>query len=364
MENVGDEATPLHLTQLCPPEATPASGGRDDILRAAFNHLLDETKPEVYEALLHRFGGVTGLYVHLLFTSSSELEKLYVMMSGSDGPEVAAERHITDVIDALVEERGENGWTDEWLNPFLETIPPDVSQSARDGTQYPLDERGPKTQAVTWEDVEPAARRMFRVNAGNADWQWARSVWPFLADQGLTAYQNEREHARVLLRLMALNVIYHRFYARAWDTTMYEEYGDWTAHAEVDERLLYRMHGLEPGTEYPELRPSPLRDVVSSLIDDVLPEVYHALKEGYGDLQKLFAWLWLAPKDEGEYRYWNVETVRNEETGDLETIRSGHRTDDQIVSDVLNGPSAAKMAAYEYLMDEAAGHLSRFDSDE
>jgi hypothetical protein len=163
---------------------------------------------------------------------------------------------------------------------------------------------------------------------------------------------------------MALNVIYHRFYARAWDTTMYEEYGDWTAHAKVDERLLYKMHGTEPGAKYPELRPAPLRDVVSSLIDEVLPGVYHALKEGYGDLQTLFAWLWLAPKDEDEYRYWEVETIRDEETGKLETVRSERRTDDQIVSEVLNVPSAGKMEAYEYLMEEAAGFLSQFNSEE
>jgi hypothetical protein len=148
LENVGTDATPLHLVQQCPSDAIPDFDHRDDILRAAFDHRLKEVNPEVHEVLLHRFGGVMGLYVHLLFTSNQELEKLYVMRSSPEGPEIVAERHVTDVLDALDQERGKNWWADEWLYPFLETIPQNVSQSARDGTRYPVDGREPKTSTA------------------------------------------------------------------------------------------------------------------------------------------------------------------------------------------------------------------------
>ena len=93
----------------------------------------------MFEALLHRFGGEIGLYLHLIYTSSSQLEKLYDIGSESCDSEIVAERHVSDVIEDLEEQHGENWWRDEFLYPFLDTIPRNVSRSARNGLKYPID---------------------------------------------------------------------------------------------------------------------------------------------------------------------------------------------------------------------------------
>src|SRR4051794_12458933 len=70
---------------------------------------------------------------------------------------------------------------------------------------------------VSWEDLEPAAGKMFKVWVGGGELEWAKECWQHFAAKGLTDSANVIEDTASRLRLVALARIYEEFCGLAWD---------------------------------------------------------------------------------------------------------------------------------------------------
>lgn len=107
----------------------PATVPKTNRARAAFNHLLEEEKSDVYQTLLKHFGGVVGLFVHLHLTSAGRIAHLYKLKGAPDGLRIVKQWSIERILREIERERG-SGWLENQVFfHFDSTIPGGISTS-------------------------------------------------------------------------------------------------------------------------------------------------------------------------------------------------------------------------------------------
>lgn len=81
----------------------------------------------------------------------------------------------------------------------------------------PLDPTAFFGETISWEEVEPAAKKMLNVWIDGGEVEWAKECWAHFEAAGLTDASTVIEGTRSVLRLVALADIYREFCAIAWD---------------------------------------------------------------------------------------------------------------------------------------------------
>lgn len=143
-----------------------------------------------------------------------------------------------------------------------------------------------ETRTLTWEQVEPVARKAFKVWSGQPELRWAEQTWQKLIAAGIANYSAELGYTRAVLRFIALACIYNDFCQAAYDEESVTYVGEW-----------WRMFNLSPfrvgqlvGPKFDEDNDTSDIDDDEELVDlamDVLlgtarSEVAQALLAAYG----------------------------------------------------------------------------------
>lgn len=151
-------------------------------------------------------------------------------------------------------------------------------------------------QKVTWEDLAGAAESMFDIWLAGSEVEWAKAAWGVLERKGLSAYSGDIERTRVLVRFLALAVMYREFcHASGLEEGNEPLYGDWAETLEISPLRLGQLVGSE--FEVSETSEYDLREhALSNLVNHVRGEVFNALVEGFGSISYLFASLWVTPR--------------------------------------------------------------------
>lgn len=192
-------------------------------------------------------------------------------------------------------------------------------------------------RTVSWNDIRNGARAVFNVWVEQPEMKWARKAWLHLRTKGLTSYRTEADRTMVLVRLATLALMYREFCEIAFE----ENQGTF-------EWIEWDQLGIESGSLYQLVRPeadsndaegrraedseeagTDERDADADLNPDdalwelsqrVRPEIYEALKEGFGDDFMLLASLWRTPTEYDPRRQESDEEILN--PADLKTIYS------------------------------------------
>lgn len=156
----------------------------------------------------------------------------------------------------------------------------------------PLDPTAFFGETIAWEEVEPAAKKMFNVWIDGGEVEWAKECWAHFEAAGLTDASTVIEGTRSLLRLVALADIYREFCALAWE----EDYGDapisYLAEHFALPSIALGWLASEAGAEVPDdaledcdLEEPALKAITSELRD----EIHLCLCKAYGGPNQLYS---------------------------------------------------------------------------
>lgn len=180
---------------------------------------------------------------------------------------------------------------------------------------------------VHWSELEEVAPNLFTVWVGHPEVAWARQAWKALRRANLTSYRDELEKQRVLIRFMALAVIYIEFCGQAWEETVEPRVGDWASDLRLSPFRIVQIVGEDFVAEWYVDDNDMLRHAAEMLIVEERPRVIRALVAYYGDLQELFVVL----------------------MGSSDPAKSGKRPGPKARSRILNDPNGVGLPAYEWV---------------
>jgi hypothetical protein len=184
---------------------------------------------------------------------------------------------------------------------------------------------------IRWVDIERAAEPLFSIWTDHPELQWARAAWERLERKGLTRADDEIERAVVLVRLVALAGFFHGFAEVAWQE------GDvdpsfWASELEIRRGRLLQWLGREFEPDHSlddeELHEWAFDDVYGTAYD----QVTKAVVEGFGGIDSAFVSLWLSRSPD-----WSGRSDVSAE----------------LFSEIVNTPTAERLAAYGWLADQA-----------
>ena len=92
----------------------------------------------------------------------------------------------------------------------------------------------PEYDRVTWEEVAPAAAKMFHVWSGDGEIKWVQECWRHLGEAGLTERTTLLEETTTYLRLVTLAHVYEEFCGYAWDENPESPLSDFADELEID----------------------------------------------------------------------------------------------------------------------------------
>lgn len=121
------------------------------------------------------------------------------------------------------------------------TARPGREENGEDVEWDPCDDTVDAPRRLSWDEVEPVAKRLLWVWADGSEFKWAAEAWRVLAPSGLTAYLTERGRVRCLIRALALGAIYRNFCSQAFEEG---ELDEWKYYFDVDDLV-----GSHPLTE-------------------------------------------------------------------------------------------------------------------
>lgn len=146
-------------------------------------------------------------------------------------------------------------------------------------------------EIVSWEDIEPAARKMFHVWMGDGELEWVKECWQHFAAKGLTGNTTALEITATYLRLVALARIYEEFCGYAWEENPETPVDYHAEHVEIDPLALGILAARsgddsfdEAGEDY-ELREAALL----AATDAMRAEIFDCLSAAYGGAVMLYA---------------------------------------------------------------------------
>jgi hypothetical protein len=165
-------------------------------------------------------------------------------------------------------------------------------------------------QVIEWDEIRPLISQ-FEVWAESPERSWFKKAWHGLHVSGLTKYSNDEDRHWVLIRAIALGVMYGGFCQLEWDqhcdaeSCISEIYSsDDISHTRIGN--MQERH-FEAGTsDDQDLFCSALLDLVSQV---KLP-VYDAISKEFGGAAMLYAGLYVS-REEGNDQE-NLANITNE----------------------------------------------------
>lgn len=196
---------------------------------------------------------------------------------------------------------------------------------------------------VPWNDLAHAAGAVFSLWPDGAEYQWALKAWEALERAGLTAYSDELQHSKVLVRFIALAGIYYDFCEIAWEEYLDPDYVEWAEALGLSPVRVGQLIGADPRwvdnvtANAEEL----LSDSLQYLEEMARDEIYGALRDHFGGISQLFISLWRSKRQASP-----IEASRTScEASDADSIDRGYETDEEILEDMW----PQKQAAFDWV---------------
>lgn len=192
---------------------------------------------------------------------------------------------------------------------------------------------------ITWEILAKPAEDIFNIWVGRPELKWAKTAWQKLDERGLTAYEDELEKHRALLRFLTLGAIYHEFCEKAFSEFASVEIIFWLSALEdaglyISPFRLGQLLGssflLDEEILNSDIEQELIPDFVMRLMEQERRLVFSGLRDGFGNESLLFAHLWLSNQTSLE--------MDDEEDEFVETV-----------DDVLAYATFDKMSAFEWV---------------
>lgn len=137
--------------------------------------------------------------------------------------------------------------------------------------------------AVEWDEISDAASGIFNIWTSGGDLGFAKESWSHLVAGGLTSDDCVYELTRILLRLIALRLIYGEFCAAKWDEQSETSISYLVEDLDIDPLSLGLIAAdyLAPGSELGD-RFSLRGAALEAAVERLKPEVFACLLNSYG----------------------------------------------------------------------------------
>jgi hypothetical protein len=149
-----------------------------------------------------------------------------------------------------------------------------------------------KPITLVWEEVEPVAKKVFRIWTFGTEVQWARKAWSILTEKGLATYSNSTEKCLCVLRFIAMCDVYLDFVTIAFDEDHASDYSEWMREFEcspITLGVLLSRFGMDTDTDIED------EDfIIGCLAGSVRKETVQALVDGFGGISGFFQAAWLS----------------------------------------------------------------------
>jgi hypothetical protein len=181
-----------------------------------------------------------------------------------------------------------------------------------------------ESNTLTWSDVEDAAELAFRgfehpgLEFGALE--WANQAWEILIQAGLATYSinDELERSQVVIRFLALAGFYIEFRSVAWEEYVEPDYYGWARTLKFfhyDAVHYYAEELLSPDSDWSVLDDEDIEledSDLQKLADNVREEVLSALTDSFGNISRLFVFLWQSNLPEAEEDGWVPDEIDSE----------------------------------------------------
>lgn len=163
--------------------------------------------------------------------------------------------------------------------------------------------------ALSFEDFENGIDGIFgRVWINNHGQKFAEKTWEILENEGLTEYSNDLEKIEAFLRFMALGAIYREFNGIAFDEYVEPDYEIWAELFNISEFRIGQIIADNPSfINYEDEEENIYYEALRYLGDKYRPQVYNALKSGFGSTAQLFYELYLTGMPDEDDPFKNYE---------------------------------------------------------
>jgi len=156
-----------------------------------------------------------------------------------------------------------------------------------------MDQKPEGPQAtLAWEEIQAAARTIFKLFSHGRELAWAQDSWQRLSDAGLTTYTGGAGRGRVAVRLLALGSLFWCWCKVVdWQETDHDELIWWADELDISTFRLGQLVGPDFGADEEDedrLRAAALEHLTAQARDEVVA----ALKRSYGGDSGLFLALW------------------------------------------------------------------------
>lgn len=151
-----------------------------------------------------------------------------------------------------------------------------------------------ETKKITWDDIRPIIER-FYVWRNQPEVGWFQKAWKSLDAAGLTSYTTGVDRHWVLVRAIALGIMYHDYCDLEWDECF--DPSSFIGELFWDEMISHvRIGTMAAGGIGPDETDAQALfvEAVLDLVREVRSSVYNALTKGFGDAPSLYVGLKLS----------------------------------------------------------------------
>lgn len=143
---------------------------------------------------------------------------------------------------------------------------------------------------VEWEDIEAAAKHMFRIWVEESDLAFAKECWGHLVAAGLAGDNTIMDRTQTYLRLIALRLIYGNFCEAKCDEPAEDDVAYLAEELPLDELALGLLASEYLGGEAWQFdKEYDLREAALIAISNELrPEVFSCIRKAYGGRDGLY----------------------------------------------------------------------------
>jgi len=162
-------------------------------------------------------------------------------------------------------------------------------------------------KTITWDEIKPIIEN-FCVWVDQPEIEWFKKAWKSLDAAGLTDYTTDVDRHWVLVRGIALGIMYDDYCDLEWDeysdppSCISELYGDELInHVRIGAMATDAVDPNEFDAH------SLFETAILDLVGEVRLGVYDALVKGFGDVALLYAGLWVSRSEDNDQQ--NLEAV-------------------------------------------------------
>lgn len=155
-------------------------------------------------------------------------------------------------------------------------------------------------KTVSWEEIKPIIDN-FCIWVDQPEISWFRKAWTSLEAEGLTNYTTDVERHRVLIRGIALGVMYGGYCDLEWDE--YSDSSSCISELFWSKAISHvRIGAMATDVVDPNVfdAQSLFIEALLHLVSEVRLGVYDALVKGFGDTVLLYAGLWASRSDDSD----------------------------------------------------------------